>query len=71
MRPGFDPIAALVTSFLLLPNGSESLFVGTLTLDECVGSLTCTCGGCVRLFRFMSCTSDGCVGEKSVGVSPK
>ena len=70
MRPGLDPVAASVTSFLLLPNGSDPLFMGTLTSDEYVGSLTCTCGRCVRLFLFASCTSDGCVGEKSVGVNP-
>ena len=65
VRPGIDPVAASVTSFLLLPNVSESLFVDTLTLDECVESLTFTFVWCV------SCISDGCVGEKSVGVSPK
>ena len=68
--PYYSHLAASVISFLLLPNGSEPLFMGTLTSDECVGSLTCTCEGCVRLFLFASCTSDGCVGEKSVGVNP-
>ena len=50
VRPGLDPVAASVTSFLLLPNDSEQLFMGTLTSDEYVGSLTCTCKWCVRLF---------------------
>ena len=65
--PSVESVAASVTSLLVLPN----VFVGTLTLVECVGSSTCTSKWCVRLFCFASCTSDGCLGKKSVGFKPK
>ena len=54
-----NPSVPSGNSLILVPNSSKSIFMGFRTPDECVGSLTCTSGGCVRLFNFASNTSDG------------